>query len=77
VTYLKIPIPALDAGLVSNLLWGLGALLLVISPGGLTHNWWWSVLAAGGALVATGALLGVQADEAAGREKGRHLRATG
>lgn len=62
MNYLKIPLPSLDAGLFSTVLWVLGLILLVLSPGGLTHNWWWSVLAAGAAFVVTGVLVGVQAD---------------
>jgi hypothetical protein len=42
-----IRIPALPAGLLSNLLGLAGLVAVVAAVGGLTHNWWWSALAAG------------------------------
>lgn len=60
MTYVKIPVPRLDAGLLSNLLGVIGLLMLVITPGGVTHNWWWSVLAGGVAAVAVSYLLALQ-----------------
>jgi hypothetical protein len=42
-----IRIPALPAGLLSNLLGLLGLVAVVAAAGGLTGNWWWSVLAGG------------------------------
>jgi hypothetical protein len=46
-----IKLPALPSGLLSNLLGLLGLVAVVVAVGGLTHNWWWSLLTAG--LVAT------------------------
>lgn len=60
MTYIRVPVPRLDAGLVSNLLLLLGAMALVAAPGGLTHNWWWSVVALGVVSTATGYLVAVQ-----------------
>lgn len=43
----RIPVPKIDSDLASNVI-GLFALLAVIvAIGGLTHNWWWSLLATG------------------------------
>jgi hypothetical protein len=47
VTEIRIPVPRLPRGLASNLLGLLGLVAAVLSIGGLTHNWWWSVLAGG------------------------------
>lgn len=47
-----IRIPALPAGLPSNLLGLAGLVAVVVAVGGLTHNWWWSILAGGVAAVA-------------------------
>lgn len=42
-----IRIPALPAGLLANLLGLAGLAAVVVAVGGLTHNWWWSLLTAG------------------------------
>lgn len=42
-----IKIPALPRGMFSNLLGLVGLVAVVVSVGGLTGNWWWSMLAAG------------------------------
>jgi len=47
VTYVKIPVPRLDAGFLSNALGIIGLTLLIIAPGGITGNAWWSVIAGG------------------------------
>lgn len=47
MTYVKIPVPRFDTGLVSNMIGLLGALLVIVSVGGLTGNYWWSVLVGG------------------------------
>lgn len=47
-----IKLPALPSGLLSNLLGLAGLVAVVVAVGGLTHNWWWSLLTAG--VVATG-----------------------
>lgn len=46
-----IRIPALPAGLLSNLLGLAGLAAVVVAVGGLTHNWWWSILVGGVAAV--------------------------
>ena len=46
-----IRIPALPAGLLSNLLGLAGLLAAVVAVGGITGNWWWSVLVGGLAAV--------------------------
>lgn len=72
--YLKIPLPRLDAGLLSAVFWALGLLLLTLAPGGLTGNWWWSVFAAGLALAGTAALLGRLAEAESVADDEQHLR---
>lgn len=52
MTEIRIPVPRLPRGLVANLVGLLGLLGVVLAVGGLTGNWWWSVLAGG--LVAVG-----------------------
>jgi hypothetical protein len=42
-----IKIPALPRGMFSNLLGLAGLVAAVVAVGGLTGNWWWSLLAAG------------------------------
>jgi thiamine monophosphate synthase len=42
-----IKIPALPRGMFSNLLGLAGLIAAVVAIGGLTGNWWWSLLAAG------------------------------
>lgn len=44
-------IPALPHGFGSNLLGLLGLVAVIVSVGGLTGNWWWSLLAAGAVAV--------------------------
>lgn len=58
-----IRIPALPAGLLSNLLGLVGLVAVVAAAGGLTGNWWWSVLAGGA--VATGLSVIAQYNNAA------------
>ena len=52
MTEIRIPVPQLPRGLAANLLGVLGLLGAVLAVGGLTGNWWWSVLV--GSLVAVG-----------------------
>jgi len=49
---IRIAVPRLPHGLAANLVGLAGLLALVLAVGGLTGNWWWSVLAGG--LVAVG-----------------------
>lgn len=51
-----IRIPALPRGLGSNLLGFAGLVAVIAAVGGLTGNWWWSVLAGGVAAVGLAAL---------------------
>lgn len=44
---IRIAVPRLPAGLVANLIGLVGLLGIVLAVGGLTGNWWWSVLAGG------------------------------
>lgn len=46
MTYVRVPVPKLSAGLLSNTLGLLGLLLIVVAIGGLT-NIYWALLAAG------------------------------
>jgi hypothetical protein len=47
MTEIRIPVPRLPRGLIANLAGLLGLLGAVLAIGGLTGNWWWSVLAGG------------------------------
>jgi hypothetical protein len=47
MTEIRIPVPRLPRGLAANLVGLLGLLAAVLAVGGLTGNWWWSVLAGG------------------------------
>jgi hypothetical protein len=49
---IRIAVPRLPQGLVANLIGLAGLIAMVLAVGGLTGNWWWSVLAGG--LVAFG-----------------------
>jgi hypothetical protein len=60
---LKIKIPQLNAGLVSNLIGLLGLSLIVLAIGGLTDNWWWAALASGMFAVGIAYMLGLQDDD--------------
>jgi hypothetical protein len=51
MTEIRIPVPKFPRGLASNLAGLLGLLAAVLAIGGLTGNWWWSVLAGGLVLV--------------------------
>jgi len=44
---IRINVPRVPSGLVANLLGLLGLIAAVVAVGGLTGNWWWSVLAGG------------------------------
>ena len=44
---IRIAVPRLPSGLAANLLGLLGLLAVVLAVGGLTGNWWWSVLTGG------------------------------
>lgn len=46
-----IRIPALPAGLLSNLLGLAGLVAVVVALGALTGNWWWSLLSGGAVAV--------------------------
>ena len=47
MTEIRIPVPRLPRGLGANLVGLLGLVAAVLAIGGLTGNWWWSVLAGG------------------------------
>lgn len=44
---IRIAVPRLPSGLFANLVGLVGLLGVVLAVGGLTGNWWWSVLAGG------------------------------
>jgi hypothetical protein len=46
-----VRIPALPHGVGSNLLGLAGLIAVIVALGGLTGNWWWSLLGAGAVAV--------------------------
>ncbi|HEX8006700.1 MAG TPA: hypothetical protein VF482_09775 [Trebonia sp.] len=44
---LRIRVPRVPAGLGANLLGLLGLVAVAVAVGGLTGNWWWSILTGG------------------------------
>jgi len=59
---LKIKLPSISTGLVSNLIGLLGLVLIVVAVGGLTNDWWWSILTAGTFSVGIAVMLGLEAN---------------
>lgn len=59
MTYVRIPVPRLTAGLVSNALGLLGLVLMVAGIGGLAGVWW-AIMAAGVTGVALSYLISAQ-----------------
>jgi hypothetical protein len=47
MTEIRIPVPRLPRGLGANLAGLLGLVAVALAIGGLTGNWWWSVLVGG------------------------------
>lgn len=47
MTEIRIPVPRLPSGFTANLVGLLGLISAVLAVGGLTGNWWWSVLVGG------------------------------
>lgn len=68
---IRIPVPR---GLLANLVGLLGLLAAVLAVGGLTGNWWWSLLVGG--LVTVGLSYVAQTHAATAAEPG-NLRAVG
>lgn len=78
MTYIRIPVPRLDAGFISNLLGLAGLLMLVLAPGALTGNWAWTLVTAGLAGITLSYLISTQLGEqqpAKPAPAGRHLKA--
>lgn len=75
---LRIPRPS--SMLVVNLLGTLGLLGLAVAIGGLTHNFWWSLLVASVEAVAVALVLttnmGDDVEQADSESSGRALRST-
>jgi peptidoglycan/LPS O-acetylase OafA/YrhL len=44
---IRIRLPRFSAGALSNLVGVLGLVAVALAVGGLTGNWWWSVLVGG------------------------------
>ncbi len=59
MTYVRIPVPRLTAGLMSNALGLLGLVLMVVGVGGLAGIWW-AVMTAGVTGVALSYLISSQ-----------------
>lgn len=68
-----IKIPALPHGMFSNLLGLAGLITLVVAVGGLTGNWWWSVLAAGASAVGLSYIAHVNAAQAQEQQPARDV----
>lgn len=47
MTEIRIPVPRLPSGLLANLFGLVGLVAVVVAVGGLTGNWWWSLLLGG------------------------------
>lgn len=47
MTEIRIPVPRLPRGLGANLAGLLGLVAVALAIGGLTGNWWWSLLLGG------------------------------
>lgn len=48
---IRINVPRIPSGLAANLFGLFGLVAVVLAIGGLTGNWWWSVLAGGAVAV--------------------------
>lgn len=64
MTYVRIPVPRLTAGLMSNALGLLGLVLMVVGIGGLAGVWW-AIMAAGITGVALSYLISAQQESEA------------
>lgn len=60
---LRIRLPKISTGLIGNIIGFLGLILIVLSVGGLTHNWWWGALTAGFMLVGIAYMIGLESSE--------------
>lgn len=77
MTYIRVPVPRLSAGLASNLLGLVGLVLLVLAPGALTGEWAWTLVSAGLAGLGLSYLISAQIEEqqpAKPAPAGRHLK---
>ena len=61
---IRIRLPRIAAGAVSNLVGLLGVVAVVVAIGGLTGTWWWSALAGGVACVGLATLAQLAAERA-------------
>lgn len=59
---ISIKVPRVTLGAVSNLVGVLGLAAVVIAIGGLSGNWWWSVLSGGLSAVGVAYLAGLSAE---------------
>lgn len=61
---IRIRVPRIAAGAMSNLVGLLGLLSIVVAVGGLTHNVWWAVLTGGAFSLTLAALAQAGAESA-------------
>lgn len=64
MTEIRIPVPRVPAGLIGNLIGLLGLIAVAVAVGGLTGNWWWSILAGGAFAVALSYISSAHAETA-------------
>lgn len=65
MTEIRIRVPRVPSGMAGNLLGLLGLVAFALAVGGLTGNWWWSVLVGGAMAVGLSVVAATHAEKAA------------
>lgn len=68
MTEIRIPVPRLPSGLLANLVGLFGLVAVAVAVGGLTGNWWWSLLLGGAFAVGLSYVASTHADAEASAE---------